>query len=113
MRELKFRQPIFREGKFESWHYWGYTEGGFVSPANADLERLSQQFTGLKDKTGKEIYEGDFLKNPRTDYILDVKYGGLIENNQGACYGYSFPYHINLNEIEVIGNIYENKEKLK
>ena len=58
MREIKFRQPIFRKDKFESFHYWGYLKHGFTSPANADLEKLSKQYTGLKDKNGKEIYEG-------------------------------------------------------
>jgi uncharacterized phage protein (TIGR01671 family) len=61
MREIKFRQPLFSNGKFNQWLNWGYVDGGFVSPANGDLERLSQQFTGLKDKKGREIYEGDII----------------------------------------------------
>lgn len=67
MREIKFRQPILVRGKFEYWHYWGFlSEGQFASPEinsssiNKAKETI-QQFTGLHDRNGREIYEGDIL----------------------------------------------------
>jgi YopX protein len=72
------------------------------------------QFTGLKDKKGKEIYEGDILQGSETS----PKYEVLM--NAGA-WSASYKYQGNsgaitlfnkLNLFEIIGNIYENHELL-
>lgn len=72
------------------------------------------QFTGLKDKNGKEIYEGDIIENVEKweiifdkgcfcSRLLDVKY--LEEKTYIALRA--------IRDYEIIGNIYENSELLK
>lgn len=66
------------------------------------------QFTGLKDKNGIEIYEGDIIKR-RTGYIFKMK---LQKYSLGGA-GYSSVYGYNyMDGDKVIGNIYETPELL-
>jgi hypothetical protein len=67
---------------------------------------IYQQFTGLKDKNRKEIYEGDFVK--RGERLFEVVWsdGGYFEIKDGE-------YLWELNDLVVVGNIFENPELLK
>lgn len=71
-----------------------------------------QQYTGLKDWTGKEIYEGDILARLNTEYFYEVRYDVegtcyLVTNKDGQG---NLGYYRKL--IEVIGNIFETPDLL-
>lgn len=70
------------------------------------------QYTGLKDKNGKEIYEGDILI---TKDIEGGKYKTFVTHENGMFLSgeESLYDDVFLFEAEVVGNIYENPELLK
>lgn len=99
---------------------------GLFIPFHENL--ILEQFTGLHDKNGKEIYEGDILKDDSSD-VLVVRFGKLPLDKSGDCVctypafycedkgglGYA-PVHECReigNWMEVIGNIHENPEILE
>jgi uncharacterized phage protein (TIGR01671 family) len=120
-----------REIKFRAWHK-GYPETGHLTATQPQMiystpERIFQwvdekqpievmQYTGLKDKNGKEIYEGDillFLSGQLFAEPIHVR----VEFSRGAFIYKSPTFNSHMaNEKEekflVIGNIYENPELL-
>ena len=102
----------------------------FITPREDDYHQWElMQFTELLDKNEKEIYEGDILKNTKFyNQLIEVYWKGNVvgewELNKYWIKwgGWNFKkinetdiltYAIYQNDIEVIGNIHENKNLLK
>lgn len=86
---------------------------GFTYPwEHPDLIKL--EFTGLPDKNGKDIYEADILKDPRDKkgHIVvyhKASFGYWFDQGSGSEFFMLYRY---LENMEVIGNVYQNPELL-
>ena len=131
MREIKFRAWMKNEGIMLSVYVFdqtgnagrgthfktskGHSGHGAQFVFNIDDAYL-MQFTGLLDKNGKEIYEGDILSD-RYQQKSKVYFGNGDKTHVGWCQEYiesstkCFLDHADKREI--IGNIYENPELFK
>ena len=142
-REILFRGKRVFDNKFEygflSWHSLGDGVNYFVNNNVVYAETVGQ-FTGLTDKNGTKIFEGDVLKfvGGTCDFFVKSAYGHRHE--KGTTFtvkwfpsGYTlyesktknplypncwsnignYDFWNNSRSFEVIGNIYDNKELLK
>ena len=125
MRTIKFRgkssngewhygdlehSPI---GKFCRIHeYWD--NGLYKSQYDVDPATIGQ-FTGLTDKNGKEIYEGDILLYNGNRRIVEWEYGtfGLSMHENGFPFQAFYELPVPIVDSTVIGNIHDNPELLK
>lgn len=117
MREIKFRQRLKEHfwHNDEKFHYWGYIDDSFVSPMGKnETVGDSEQFTGLADIKGVEIYEGDIA------HCYDENGDGMSQSSTGVVAFCDGRYFVGDNDtalfaaqiVEVIGDIHQNPELL-
>lgn len=86
----------------------GYSDAGWQVTV---IPETICEYTGLTDKNGRKIFEGDIIKDIDYGYMRCMyKYGTFIWYNEEG-FGIKFMTYIPV--IEVIGNIYDNPELLK
>lgn len=135
-REIKFRAWDKRTKLMfftsRNWNEWNRPNNDYTRPIAlpfTDDKYVVMQVTGLKDKNGKEIYEGDLVKFPdQKCYCGKTNMNGAlkaVEYSEWAVtvwtlngYNTNGDYKISSlhkakDKIEVIGNIYENPELLE
>jgi len=76
-------------------------------PVSRSFDYILMQYTGLKDKNGVEIYEGDVIKHNDINKPFLVESLEKFFTDMGAE---QFDYSYSSEMLEVIGNIYENPE---
>lgn len=119
-REIKFR---FWNDTEKKMYYPDVLETPLIKPIG--IKDCWLQYTGLKDKSGKEIYEGDVLKITKeiedNGFIYKAGQMAMVEwHHAGFIYNFInimpdrkiWPFFEGF-AVEIIGNIYENPELLK
>ena len=110
MRQIKFRAWNHVTKKYFTPSELRCENGEFVYTTACDGKFALEQFTGLKDKNGEEIYEGDLMTHPEfgEDDVL------LVQIIDGCTYASGWDcVRTWLDQGEVIGNIHENPEMIK
>ena len=127
MRKIEFRAWLKKDKKMvevKSIHFgtknivYSVKENsdrwGFITSKFDDCKLM--QFTGLTDKNGKQIFEGDILRLCDATYPCEIYWSGIgwafKRNDKRVDYNYGSSLVIDCEKMQVIGNIYDNPELL-
>lgn len=129
MREIKFRawdrvtkymaevtglKTGYTDGSIGIWYINREGEENLCKPQKSDIELM--QYTGLKDKNGTEIYEGDIVMfGKEVGFIGELQHGSYTFNRKETYWKCDpIPFcTMSFKYVEVISNIYENPELLE
>ena len=127
MKEIKFRGKRLDNGEWIEGDLLRMNGHWFIfpDPAPGGIDKYEVdpatvgEFTGLKDKNGKEIYEGDVMEIPETEFNAEII--GRVLFEEDAYYiiplrgGHLWGLHWSLrkHDAKIIGNIHDNHELLK
>lgn len=119
MREILFRGWTIGEFRWEygflSWLDTPRGRGYFINNKRID-ERTLCQFTGMTDKNGTKIFEGDIVKE---NYLIHERIYSIVWDNDYFSLRAESEYtsyqldELLLSHCEIVGNIHDNKELLK
>lgn len=129
-REIKFRvwdkfTGSFEDGVEESfdnrYEIYSTPRGNLKEALDEIVESdnyVIQQFTGLLDKNGKEIYEGDIMFDPKFQSYWEIYWKKeilgydlrLVKAEKMDCRVWTVDLDVLREEMELVGNIFENKE---
>lgn len=129
-RTIKFRGKRLDN---DEWVYGYYVEDGFINICSHNEDDFLQynivdpdtvgQFTGLLDRNGKEIYEGDILQwtenghksNPMEVVVKYGAFGYLYYGFHSLVGNTNFTFYLKGTDsrFEIIGNIHDNPELMK
>ena len=125
MREIKFRGKRVDTNKWIYGYYFESNGKSYIAEVHPETEYYDDydvvenvvnesigQYTGLKDKKGVEIYEGDILQLDEISYPVLFEDGGF-QIKTSTSQGNSFAIQERVKKFVVIGNIYDNPELLE
>lgn len=104
-----------------SWHRCEKSTGNGILGCGGDTAEMLvpairyknlMEFTGLKDKNGKDIYEGDIIQSAETKLLYVVVYEKGIFRGEQKPKTMAWMHPHDFHNHEIIGNIYENPELL-